>query len=61
MNKYRDILFDSGDNNGKQVGVLLNYRSANRGTCGIHIFLPKEIMKEKKKKNLDAVRNLVFE
>lgn len=29
------------------MGVLLNYRSANRGTCGI-IFLPKEIMKKKK-------------
>ena len=31
------------------MGVFLNYRSANRGTCGIHIFLPKEIMKKKKK------------
>ena len=43
------------------MGVLLNYRSANRGTCGIHRFLLKKIMKKKKKKNLDALRNLVFE
>lgn len=41
------------------MGVLLNYRSANRGTCGIHRFLLKKIVKKKKK--LDAVRNLVFE
>ena len=30
------------------MGVLLNYRSANRGTCGIHRFLLKKIMKKKK-------------
>ena len=41
--------------------VLLNYRSANRGTCGIHRFLLKKNNEKKKKKNLDAVRNLVFE
>lgn len=30
------------------MGVLLNYRSANRGTCGIHRFLLKKIVKKKK-------------
>ena len=34
------------------MGVLLNYRLANRGTCGIHRFLLKKIMKKKKKKTL---------
>ena len=32
------------------MGVLLNYRSANRGTCGIHRFLLKKKKKKKKKK-----------
>lgn len=43
------------------MGVLLNYRSANRGTCGIHRFLLKKIVKKKTTKKLDAVRNLVSE
>ena len=32
--------------------VLLNYRSANRGTCGIHRFLLKKNNEKKKKKTL---------
>lgn len=48
MNKYWDILFDFEDNNGKQMGVLLNNRLVNCGICGIYIFFVKRNNEKKK-------------